>query len=281
MAIRRRAIKKAVIPVAGFGTRRLPITKAVEKCMLPVGDRPVIDYVVEDCLRAGVEEIIFVVGEDFQQLRRYYGHNMLLENYLADRSKKAELREVQALATKARFRYVIQDQHQPYGTAVPVWLARYLIKPDERILVVFGDQFFYRTDGGCEIADFIRTASKNNAPSAMLATEVAWEDVHHYGIVATKHEGKTELFASIIEKPSRQNAPTNLSNASCFVLDYGIFPFLEQNVNREQDGEHYITDALNAYAEAGNDIAIIRAQGEFLDCGNTHGWLHANTRVLG
>src|SRR5688500_14108078 len=106
--------KKAIIPVAGFGTRRLPITKAVEKCMLPVGNRPLIDYVVEDCIKAGVEEFYFVVGEEFQQLKRYYGHNQLLEEYLQRNGKQEALDEILAIAHKARFHYVIQDQHQPY-----------------------------------------------------------------------------------------------------------------------------------------------------------------------
>ena len=148
--------KKAIIAVAGFGTRRLPITKALEKCMLPVGDRPAIDYVVEDCLKAGIEEIIFVVGEEFQQLKRFYGHNQLLEEYLEDKGKTQELQAIQALANKAHFQFVVQDQHQPYGTSVPVWLCRHLIKPDERVLVVFGDQFFYREDGSSEIASFLQ-----------------------------------------------------------------------------------------------------------------------------
>src|SRR5689334_11009751 len=104
---------KAIIPVAGYGTRCLPITKAIEKCMLPVGNRPIIDYVVEDCLCAGIEEIIFVVGENFEQLKRYYGHNTLLEDYLKDRNKSTELGKVQAVGGGARFRYVIQDQYQP------------------------------------------------------------------------------------------------------------------------------------------------------------------------
>jgi UTP--glucose-1-phosphate uridylyltransferase len=273
--------KKAIIAVAGFGTRRLPITKSIEKCMLPIGDRPIIDYVVEDCLKAGIEEFIFVVGEDFQQLKRYYGHNQLLETYLEDKGKKAELTEVQQLATKARFRYVIQDQHQPYGTAVPVWLARYLVRPDEQVLVVFGDQFFYREDGGSEIADFLQTAREAATPAAMLAVEVPWEDVSHYGIVSTHMEGDLELYKNIIEKPQREQAPSNLNNASCFIFKHDIFPFLEDNVNTEQQGEHMITDAINTYVQSGNKLAVIRAKGEFMDCGTTAGWLHTNARLLG
>lgn len=273
--------KKAIIAVAGFGTRRLPITKSIEKCMLPVGDRPIIDYVVEDCLKAGIEEFIFVVGEDFQQLKRYYGHNQLLETYLEDKGKTPELQEVQGLAAKARFRYIIQDQHQPYGTAVPIWLARYLVQQDEKVLVVFGDQFFYRTDGKSEIADFIGAAVHAGTPAAMLAVAVPWEEVSQYGIVSTKKQGDIELYEHIVEKPTREEAPTNLNNGSCFVFGHDIFPFLEKNVNTEQKGEHYITDALNDYTAAGNQIAVIRAKGEFLDCGTTEGWLHTNNRILG
>lgn len=272
-------IKKAVIPVAGFGTRRLPITKAIEKCMLPVGDRPVIDYVVEDCIRAGCEEIIFVVGEDFSQLRRYYGTNLLLETYLSDKGKTAELNEIRHLAKKARFRYVIQDQHQPYGTAVPVWLSRYLIEKGEQFLVVFGDQFFYRPDGSSEISDFLQAVDHAKTPSAMLVNEVSWEDVHQYGIVQTTVKDGVELFKSIIEKPSKGEAPSNLSNSSCFVLDDSIFPHLEKVVNVTSSGERFLTDALNSYCQE-HKIAVIRGQGEFLDCGNTDGWLHANNRIL-
>lgn len=247
--------------------------------MLPVGDRPVIDYVVEDCIRAGCEEIIFVVGEDFSQLRRYYGTNLLLENYLGDNGKSAELNEVRHLAKKARFRYVIQDQHQPYGTAVPVWLARYLIDKDEQFLVVFGDQFFYRPDGSSEITDFLKAVSQAKTPAAMLVNEVDWEDVHHYGIVKTVVKDGTELFSSIIEKPSKEKAPSNLSNSSCFVLDDSIFPYLEKIVNATLSGERFLTDALNSYSKE-HKIAVIRGQGEFLDCGNTDGWLLANNRIL-
>lgn len=266
--------------MAGFGTRRLPITKTIEKCMLPVGDRPVIDYVVEDCIKAGCEEIIFVVGEDFSQLRRYYGNNLLLETYLADKGKLDELKEIQQLAKKARFRYVIQDQHQPYGTAVPVWLSRYLIDKDEQFLLVFGDQFFYRTDGGCEISDFIKSTQKSKMSASMLVSEVSWNDVHHYGIVQSEVVNGQEVFKSIVEKPSRDESPSNLSNSSCFVFGSDIFPYLEEVINGKTDGERFLTDALNAYSKK-HRIAVIRGQGEFLDCGNTEGWLHTNNRVLG
>jgi len=271
---------KAIIPVGGFGTRRLPVTKAIEKCMLPVGDRPIIDYVVEDCVRAGITDIIFVVSEDFAQLKRYYGHNQRLERYLADKGKTKELAEVQSLAHKARFRYVVQGADQPYGTNTPVYLCRDLVDEDEQVLVVFGDQFFYRRDGSSEIAAFLRLARSAGTPGAMLAMEVARDDITKYGIVASRPSGAVELYERIVEKPSLADAPSNLANASCFVLNHNIFTCVANVYHRPQDGEHYLIDAINDYVRTGNQVAVLRAQGEYLDCGTTDGWLHANNRVV-
>lgn len=272
---------KAIIPVAGYGTRWLPITKAVEKCMLPVGNRPVIDYVVEDCLRAGIKDFIFVVGEEFQQLRRFYGHNQLLEEYLEDNGKKSELKEVQRLRAKARFHFVVQDRYQPYGTATPLWLSRHLIKPGEQFLYVFGDNFFYRKDGSSELADLITQAKKAQAKAAMLVNEVPWEEVHKYGIVVTQKRGKHELYKHIIEKPERKDAPTNLNNSTFYLLNTDFFPFAEKNLDASFEGEHMFTDVLNDYVDAGNDISVFRAKGQYLDSGTTATWHRSNQIILG
>jgi len=275
------AVNKAIIAVAGYGTRRLPITKTLEKCMLPVGNRPIIDYVVDDCIKAGITEFYFVVGEEFNQLRRYYGHHQLLEEYLQNKGKRAELEEISKLRSKARFHYVIQDQHQPYGTTTPVWLCRQFIRPDEKVLVVFGDQFFYHEDGSSEVARFIDQATNANTPAAMLANEVSWDEVQNYGIVVTNEQDGRELYEHVVEKPSREEAPSNLNNSSTFLIGRDIFPFLEENMNTEREGEYMITDVIDAYSKAGNPIAVVRAAGEYLDCGTTSGWLHANQRIIG
>jgi UTP--glucose-1-phosphate uridylyltransferase len=271
---------KAIIAVAGYGTRRLPITKALEKCMLPVGNRPIIDYVVDDCIKAGITEFYFVVGEEFSQLKRYYGHHQLLEEYLQEKGKLHELAEITQLRSKARFHYVIQDQHQPYGTTTPIWLCRQFVHADEKVLVVFGDQFFHRTDGQSEMTRFMARAQQSDAPAAMLANEVSWDDVSHYGILETREENGQEIYKHIVEKPAKEDAPTNLNNSSCFLIGRDIFPFLEENVNTERSGEYLFTDVINAYTTAGNRMAVFRAEGEWLDCGTTQGWLHANQRII-
>jgi UTP--glucose-1-phosphate uridylyltransferase len=135
-------VKKAIILVAGYGTRRLPITKAIEKCMLPIGDRPLIDYIVEDCITAGITDIMFVVGEQSEQIRAYYGTNQLLEDYLRRIGKQEQLDLVTGIAHKANFRYVVQSSNMPYGTAVPVDLCSFWVAAGERVLVAAGDNFF-------------------------------------------------------------------------------------------------------------------------------------------
>ncbi len=278
--VRRMNVTKAIIPMAGYGTRRLPITKAIEKCMLPVGNRPVIDYVVEDCIRAGITEFIFVVGEEFDQIKRYYGQNQILEEYLESKGKHKELEEVRALNKRARFHYVVQDQYQPYGTTVPLWLSRHLIKPGESFLYVSGDQFFWREDGSSEMADFLQQADAAGTPTAMLGNEVPWEDVHLYGIISTKQDNGVEILDKVLEKPKREEATTNLNNSTCWLLNSDILPFVNENMEHNNSPEHFFTDPANAYAAAGNKMAVVRAKGHYMDCGTTKTWLRANQRII-
>lgn len=274
-------VKKAVIMVAGFGTRRLPITKAIEKCMLPIGNRPLIDYVVDDCIKAGVKDIYFVVGENFEQLKTYYGGHELLQEYLEAKGKTKELEDVLQLSKKAKFHYIIQDQHQPYGTTVPLWLCRDVIEPGEKFLFISGDQFYFNEQGESEAAHFLAEAERLATDSAMLVTEVPREEVYKYGVVKLKIQDGRELFDGIVEKPTVDNAPSNLNNCTFWLFDSTIFEYAERDIKLPHSGEYQVTDVANEYAGAGHSLAVIRAKGEYLDGGTVEGWLHANNRVLG
>jgi UTP--glucose-1-phosphate uridylyltransferase len=279
-----RSCKKAIIPVAGFGTRRLPITKAVEKCMLPVGNRPLIDYVVEDCIKAGVEEFYFVVGEEFAQLKRYYGHNQLLEEYLQRLGKEKALDEVNSIGTKARFHYVIQDQHQPYGTAVPVELCSHLIGQGEQVLIAGGDDFVYNPDGSSEMARLLEAVAKSSATGGMLASAIPREEVGRYGTLQTTDDGQGNLlFEKVVEHAKPEDAPSNLINISKYVFDKTMMDLAKEVLARPPaaNGEYQITEILNMYVQAGHPLAVLPAKGEYLDGGTTEGWLYANNRIIG
>jgi UTP--glucose-1-phosphate uridylyltransferase len=268
---------KAIIPVAGYGTRRLPITKAIEKVMLPVGNRPIVDYVVEDCLKAGVTDIIFVVGEQFNQMQTYFGRNALLEEYLKDKGKTKELEQIVNLAEKAKFHYIVQDQHQPYGTAVPVALCADMIDDDEQVLVLMGDDFVYNRDGSSAVKPLLDAAEQAGTTAAMLTVEVPHEDVHLYGVVRAENGN----YQEIVEKPNTEDAPSNLINISKYLFDKTMINYCKQVVKEATDGERYVIDALNRYVANGNRIAVVPAKGDYLDGGTLEGWLHANRVILG
>lgn len=274
---------KAIIPVAGFGTRRLPITKAVEKCMLPIGDRPIIDYVVEDCLKAGVQDFYFVVGEEFAQLKRYYGRHQLLEEHLRDHGKTKELEQIIALSEKARFHFVIQDQHQPYGTAVPVALCARLISVDERVLVAGGDDFVYNPDGSSEMQRLLAAVDQAEVTAGMLAAHVPREDTGRYGVLQTRDDANGNMmFEKVVEHPDPQTAPSTLINITKFVFDREMLSCAKQVLDMPpaDNGEYQLTEALNLYSQK-KPLLVLPVTGEYLDGGTTEGWLAANNRVLG
>jgi UTP--glucose-1-phosphate uridylyltransferase len=268
-------ISTAIIPVAGFGTRRLPITKAVEKCMLPIGNRPVIDYVVEDCLRAGVRDIWFVVGENSRQLREYYGHNPKLENALKSKNKTAEFELIQP-PTGARFHYVKQPASGKYGTTIPVALALDLIGTDQPLAILMGDDFIYRPDDGSTISDLAKDLKDGEA--AMLGVKVDPSEVENYGVIQTNASGH---FQKIIEKPKPADAPSNLINVSKYIAPPELLKLIvKHSQSKIPAGQEYqITDPINEFVAAGGVMKVVPNRGDYLDGGNLAGWICANDVV--
>ncbi|PLS80789.1 hypothetical protein CYG49_04150 [Candidatus Saccharibacteria bacterium] len=270
---------KAIIPVAGYGTRRLPVTKAVEKCMLPLLNRPIIDYVVEDCIRAGVSDIYFVVSANAVQLRRYYERDEELEEYLRSNGKERLIPSITP-PEGVTFHFIEQDQAEGlYGTAVPVWLAKDALdlQDDESVLIIMGDQCLYRTDGGSETKELIESVERSGSDSGMIAVPVPEEDVEKYGIIEIDEE---DNFVQIVEKPSRAEAPSNLNNASFYLFDKALFTFVDRYMSIHRDGEYYLTDPINEYVIAGHTLHVKQSKAAYLDCGIVEGWVAANQFLL-
>lgn len=265
-------ITKAIIPVAGWGTRRLPITKAIEKCMLPIGNRPIVDYVVEDCIKAGITEIYFVVNKNFnQQIKTYYGDNAALNDYLESRGKEPLPRINDAVS----FHYLEQASNEKYGTAIPVALAADYVAEHESVVVVMGDDFIYNSDGSSEIARLIEATPENGC--AMLCATVAKNEVGRYGVVEMTEQGD---YIRIVEHPDPETTPSTLINISKYVMNFQLLQ-ATRTVPQHSSGEYYLIDAMNRHVEQGETIKVLPAQGVYLDGGNLEGWLHANNVVVG
>lgn len=270
-------VTKAVVPVAGWGTRMLPITKSIEKSMLPVGKRPVVDYVVQDLLRAGIRDIYFVVGEQSSQIQSYYRSNIQLNDYLRSRGKKDMLKLVAPLEG-VNIHFVTQPLDGGYGTSVPVGLVNQYIDEDESALVIMGDQFFYRTDGGSNAKDLIELVNSRGATAGLYGNPVAEEFIPKFGII---EKDADDSFVRIIEKPSIEEAPSNLNNSSFYIFDKDIFELAEKLPVNPARGEFEVTDAINAYVANGKKIVIGTIKGEYMECGSVEGWLRANQIIVG
>jgi UTP--glucose-1-phosphate uridylyltransferase len=267
-------ITKAIIPVAGWGTRRLPITKAIEKCMLPIGNRPMVDFVVQDCIKAGITDIYFVTSEESTQIQAYYGDNGALNTYLI-RNGKEDLLSVVAPPRSTRFHYVTQPDNGKYGTAIPVALVAPYIKPGESVAVIMGDAFFYDGNGGNEIARMIAETPENG--NATLGFNVPRDQVGHYGIIDLD---ANRNFVSIVEKPTPERAPSTLASAAQHIMNHDLIMAIVNYVNTPISGEYFVTDPINQYVINGGSVRVVAAQSEFLDGGNLEGWLHANNVVV-
>jgi len=268
---------KAIIPVAGYGTRRLPITKAVEKSMLPILNRPVIDYVVEDCIKAGITDIYIIISPGASQIRDYYSRSPALETYLTA-SGKEQMLPLVAPPQNVRFHFVEQPTGvgTKHGTTIPVWLCRQYVEPDEHVLVLMGDDFIYNVDGSSEAARLIAEVEAAGGGSSMLGVEVPHQAVSKYGVIAMRDEGGHSVFDHIQEKPTVEEAQSNFINVSKFLFEASFFDYLDRAAQVEQQGEYYITDPLNDYVKDHNRLGVLPAHGKYLDSGTVESWLEAN-----
>jgi UTP--glucose-1-phosphate uridylyltransferase len=267
-------ITKAIIPVAGWGTRRLPITKAIEKCMLPIGNRPLVDFVVQDCIKAGIKDIFFVVSEGSTQLQSYYDDNGALNAYLTANNKEALL-PIVTQSNNVTFHYVTQPSNSKYGTAIPVSLVVPELSSDESVVVLMGDDFIYNRDGSSEVARLI--AATPEGGNGMLGVNVPREDVSRYGVLDMDEKNE---FVRIVEKPTPAQAPSTLINVSKYVLNHDLLMNIANYSNIMLSGEYYITEPINQYVLNGGSVRVVSAQGDYLDGGTVEGWLHANNTVI-
>lgn len=269
-------VTKAIIAVAGWGTRMLPVTKSVEKCMLPVGTRPVVDYVVRDVVAAGIKDIYFVVGEQSTQIQSYYRSNVQLNDYLRSRGKEHML-EMIAPLSGVDVHYITQPLTGKYGTSVPVGLASQFISDGESALVIMGDQFFHRKDGGSNAADLVRLVEESGLSAGLFGNPVPEEEVSKFGIIEKDEQGH---FVRIVEKPTREEAPSNLNNSSFYLLDKQLFDLAKSNPINPERGEYELTDAINTYVASGKALVVGEIQGAYMECGSVDGWLHANEVII-
>jgi UTP--glucose-1-phosphate uridylyltransferase len=256
-------IRKAIIPVAGMGTRFLPATKAQPKEMLPVVDKPVIQYIVEEAVAAGIEEIIFVTAIGKRALEDHFDRNFELEYRLEQKKKLKELEAVQEVGKLAKFAFV--RQQKPLGDGHAILAAAPFVGPEEAVAVLFGDDIISGKQPA--IGQLIEAYDKYRDP--VVAIQPVPEDkVSSYGVIAgTQVEDKIWQVDKFVEKPKPEDAPSNLAAVGRYVITPEIITLLGAQ-EPGKDGEIRLADAFAAHLKNGRSMYGCKFEGERYDCGN-------------
>lgn len=272
-------IRKALITAAGFGTRFLPISKTVQKEMLPILSRPVIDYLVLDCIKAGIEEIIIVVKESSEHdlIHHYYHESEALNRYL-QKMNKTELSKNLRGDDAVKYRFVTQSAAEEYGTAVPVKLAREFLQDEDAFVVLMGDDFLFNADGSSEVKKMIEFFEQHSAQGLATCIQKPEEELFRYGAAKIHDVNGVSYLDALVEKPKAGEAPSNLVNISKYIFTPAIFDIIEHQKLNPDSGELYITDSLSAVAK-NSDVLVYQPAGTYLDAGNVFDWLKANIVV--
>ena len=264
-------VTKAVIPCAGFGTRFLPITKAIPKEMLPIVDTPSLDLIVDECVKSGITDILIILGKNKKCIEDYYDYAPELEKILAKGNKACQIKVINELTDKANFYYCRQKEMN--GSAMAV-LASETFVGDDPFAVVYGDDIVYNADRRPAIGQLI-DAYYTTGKSILGVQEVAEEDAVKYGaVIKGAQKGRYCEMKGVIEKPKREELPSTLVSLGRYLLTPDVFDYIRQTAPAK-NGEIYLTDTINLMAKTVG-VFSYEFEGRRYDTGDKLGFLQAN-----
>lgn len=263
-------ITKAIIPVAGMGTRFLPAAKSIPKEMFPLLDKPVIHYIVEEAVKSGITDIIFVTSAHKKAVEDYFDAHFELEYRLEQKGKHEINGELRSIREMARFYFIRQPA--PLGDGEAVLRARHLLSPDESCVVMWGDDLIFNTTP--TLKKMIALYEKYRAPM-FAVEELEGAAVERYGVIRGMHiEQDVFNVSHIVEKPKREEAPSNLGIVGMYIATPHVMRALASQKPAE-DGEIRFSHALRDSMEE-TPVYAYKFPGLRFDCGNKLGWLKAN-----
>lgn len=259
-------IKKAVIAAAGLGTRFLPATKSIPKEMLPILDTPIIQYLVEELVDSGIKEIIVITRPGFKTFNDYFSRDKKLEKTLIENDKPELAEEIKNITKMAKMKFKPQDKDLPYGNGSPIIAAKKFLKEGESFVYMFGDDL---TISDTPVTKQLIDVFEKENPKAVIAVqEVPLEEVSKYGIVAYKENSESKYEISrLIEKPSIEEAPSQMAQFGRFVLSYDVIKEAEKRI-LGRGNELWLADILNNLAKKGEKIIANPIDGEWLTTGD-------------
>ncbi len=268
-----RKVRTAVFPVGGLGTRFLPATKSMPKEMLPIANKPIIQYAFEEARDAGIEKFIFVTGRNKNAINNHFDHAYELESKLDEKNKSQELGQVMGWLPEAGQMAFVRQQ-KPLGLGHAIWCARNFIARDEAFVVILADEMMMQSSSRKrnflgEMIDLYE--SKEETASVVAVDAIDMKDANKYGII--KLDG-FERITDMVEKPKPDVAPSNLALTGRYILQPEIFEYLEK-FEIGSGGEIQLTDAMKAMCK-NHPFYCKKIDEVRFDCGNVLGYLEAN-----
>jgi len=271
-------VNKAIITDAGFASRYLPITKTVPKAMLPFGNKPIMQYVVEECVEAGIEEIIIVATPEGKPIYEDYFNNSVnrIRKQLASQDKSDRYEPVQHVLDYPKIVVITQDPSLPYGNGSPVASARKYVENEDAFLVMYSDDMVFGTPGDAKtLVDAFAVSPESEA--IIMAQEVEKEVVNKYGIISFK-QGTEDQLDNIIEKPEPAEAPSQLASYGRYLLKPSVFEYLNEN-NTGKDAELWTVDAITQIA-AERPVKVVRTEAEWMTTGDPENYFKAHLKFV-
>ena len=262
-------ITKAVLPVAGFGTRFLPASKAIPKEMLPIIDKPLIQYAVEEAINIGVNEIIFITSPEKYSIKKHFDKNMHFESRLKISGKTEMIKKLNpAIFSGIKFHYIDQKEQNGLGHAI---LQAQEAIGDDSFAVLLPDDLFFSQEA---CLDQLLNSYQETNSSVIAVNKVGKEEIHKYGVIKPGEiKNKSIKIEDIVEKPSFENAPSDIAVCGRYIFKPSIFKFLN-TTNFDKSGEIQLTDAIKALLKE-EDVYARTYEGEKYDCGSKKGFVHA------
>ena len=256
--------RKAIITDAGFASRYLPITKTIPKGMLPIGNKPVMQLVVEECAKSGIEEIIIVATEDGKAVYEDYFNNQVphIEKLLVSQGKAERFEPVKELLSLPKITVITQDKDLPYGNGSPFASAKRFIDDDEAFLAIYSDDLVL---GAPAVQDLMDAFEVHPDAAAIIAGQtVPHKEVKKYGII--DYDEETGVLRSLVEKPVPEEAASDLASYGRYLLTPEIFKYLDPN-NTGKDGELWTADAIAALIPTGR-VYVKETTGKWVTTGD-------------
>ncbi len=265
-------IRKAVIPAAGLGTRFLPATKAQPKEMLPIVDKPAIQYIVEEIVKSGITDITIVTGRSKRAIEDHFDYSIELEYMLEKKQKLELLKQVREISEYANIYYI--RQKEPMGLGHAILKAKHHIG-DEPFVVVLGDDIVHSKVP--VVKQMLNIRKKFKGGSIIGVQQVPESSVSSYGIIApgTRFDDRTVKVDNFVEKPAKEEAPSNYACLGRYILEPEIFDYLER-VEPGKGGEIQLTDAILEMIKYGDKVLAYDFEGDRYDIGDKFGYIRAN-----